>query len=81
MHNSHAHELIVAASTRAEVRCVWKLGIVNGFGYHSDRLFHEESRNGWRTKEVEKHVPLLRDTFYLNKKIRFRFQDLHLHYN
>ena len=31
----------VAASTRAEVRCVWKLGIVNGFGYHSDRLFHD----------------------------------------
>jgi len=30
----------VAASTRAEVRCVWKLGIVNGFEYHSDRLFH-----------------------------------------
>ena len=31
----------VAASTRAEVRCVWKLGIVNGFEYHSDRLFHD----------------------------------------
>ena len=28
----------------------------------------KESRNGWRTKEVEKHVPLLRDTFDLNKK-------------
>ena len=31
----------VAASTRAEVRCVWKLGIVNGFEHHSDRLFHD----------------------------------------
>jgi len=39
----------------------------------------KESRNGWRTKEVEKHVPLLRDTF--DFKTRLRFQDLHLHYN
>lgn len=31
----------VATSTRAEVRCVWKLGIVNEFEYHSDRLFHD----------------------------------------
>ena len=39
----------------------------------------KESRNGWRTKEVEKHVPLLRDTFYLNQNQIA--QDLHLHYN
>lgn len=28
-------------STRADVRCAWKLGIVNGFGYHSNHLFHD----------------------------------------
>ena len=31
----------MSASTRAEVRCVRKLDIVNGFGYRSYRLFHD----------------------------------------
>ncbi|GAU21408.1 hypothetical protein TSUD_32380 [Trifolium subterraneum] len=31
----------VAASIQAKVRCVWKLGIINGFEYHFDRLFDD----------------------------------------
>lgn len=52
----------VAASTRAEVRCVWKLGIVNGFGYHSDRLFHDLFY-GWNYCERSKLRPFFLSSF------------------
>ena len=35
------HCYLIHLRGQVEVRCVWKLRIINGLGYHSDLLFHD----------------------------------------